>query len=81
MDFSCCYSSSQINSQKNTSNEYNNKFFENRSGMFQTNSHKVYCGCLLYDPQELGPKIERPLTPFAYPANANHHYNHSSPVI
>ena len=76
MDFSCCYSSSQFNSQTISNNEYNNKFFDNSNGMFNSKSHKVYCGCLLFDPQEIGPKIERPLTPFtSYNSNNNYHSN------
>lgn len=71
MDFHCCYSWSQINSQANNNNEYNNKFFENSNDMLKSQSSNVYCGCLLFDPQEIGPKIERPVTPFAYTSNNN----------
>lgn len=79
MDFNC-YSSPSY-SQSNSSNEYNNKFFENSNEMFKSNSHKVYCGCLLFDPQEIGPKIERPLTPFSSYANNNNHLYGNHPVI
>lgn len=71
MDFHCCYSWSQINSQANNNNEYNNKFFENSNDMLKSQSSNVFCGCLLFDPQEIGPKIERPVTPFAYTSNNN----------
>lgn len=44
-----------------------NQNIENSYRILQSN--QSYNGCFLFDPKELGPKIERPSAPFTYNIN------------
>ena len=43
-----------------------------------SNNKKIYHGCFLFDPKELGPKIERPTTPVCSNSNKHNFPNFSS---
>lgn len=63
MDFASFNTFSAPNNQQSNNNMYsNNKFFDNSFEITKVNN--LYCGCFLRNPQELGPKIERPKAPF-----------------
>lgn len=64
MDFANFNTYPSTMQQQNNGGSYRSQFFENSYEVPKVNN--LYYGCFSRNPQELGPTIERPKTPFFF---------------